>query len=256
MSNLKLRTVLIDDERAALYSLQKKLEKHCPNIEVVQACNTAKEGLKAINKHKPDFIFLDIEMPWMNGFELLDCLGDEIDFDVVFVTAYDQYAVRAFKVQALDYLLKPFDLEDLTKCIEKVRKSNRKFKREMLKDLYPGMDISNANKRILLHTKHTVEIVFVKDIVSLEADSNYTEVKLKNDKKIIVSKNLNELEKLLDPDTFIRVHRSFTINVDCIIQISSETGALFAVLSDESKVPISRRKKEHLFELLAQIENR
>lgn len=256
MSNPKLRTILIDDERASLYSLQQKLEKHCDDVEVVQACNSAKEGIKAINRHKPDFIFLDIEMPWMNGFELLDCLGDEIDFDVIFVTAYDQYAVKAFKVQALDYLLKPFDLEDLTKCIEKVKTSSRKFKQHMLKDLYSDMGVTNVAKRILLHTKNTVEIVYVNNIVSLEADSNYSIVKLSNDKKIFVSKTLNDLEKLLDPETFIRVHRSFTLNVDYITQISSETGALYAVLTDERKVPISRRKKEHLFELLAHIEKR
>lgn len=256
MSNPKLRTVIIDDERAALYSLQQKLEKHCHDVEVVQACNSAKEGIKAINKHKPDFIFLDIEMPWMNGFELLDCLGDEIDFDVIFVTAYDQYAVKAFKVQALDFLLKPFDLEDLTKCISKVKTNSKKFKRDKLKDLYREMDVTNVPRRILLNTKNTVEIVFVRDIVSLKADSNYSEVKLKNGKVIIVSKTLNELEKLLDSETFIRVHRSFTLNVNYIIQISSETGGLYAVLFDESKVPISRRKKDHLFELLAQIENR
>jgi len=256
MSDPKLRTVLIDDERASLFSLQKKLETHCQDVEVLAACNSAKEGIKAINKHKPDFIFLDIEMPWMNGFELLDCLGDEIDFEVIFVTAYDKYAVQAFKVQALDYLLKPFDLEDLKNCIEKVKTSSRKFKHQMLKDLYSEMDVTNVSKRILLYTKNTIEIVYVKDIVSLEADSNYCKVILESGKKIIVSKILNELEKLLDPMIFIRVHRSYTLNVDYITQISSEDGGLFAVLLDKRKIPVSRRKKEQLFELLAEIEKR
>lgn len=254
MSDPKLRTILIDDERASLYSLQKKLDTHCQDVEVVEACNSAKDGIKAINKHKPDFIFLDIEMPWMNGFELLDCLGDEIDFEVIFVTAYDKYAVQAFKVQALDYLLKPFDLEDLLNCIEKVKTNSRKFKKGMIKDLYSEMGITNVDRRILLHTKNTIEIVYVKDIVSLEADSNYSIVKLESGNKIVVSKTLNELEKLLDPETFIRVHRSFTLNVDYMTRVISETGALYAVMHDNSKMPVSRRKKEDLYEMLEKIE--
>jgi len=250
-----IKALIIDDEPAALEALKMKLEMYCEKVEVVAVCSSAKEGLQAINKFRPDLIFLDIEMPWMNGFEMLDCLGDNIDFDVVFVTAYDQYAIRAFKVKAQDYLLKPVDKDDLMSCVNRVRGEDKKFKREQLTELLQEMDKSMSAKRILLHTKNAIEIVNQSEITYLQADSNYCNVYTSNGKRIMVTKTLNSLEKLLDDKIFMRIHRSYTTNINCIKRIASEDGACDVILMDGSVLPVSRRKKDDLIELLGRVEN-
>jgi len=253
MSSIK--ALIIDDEPAALEALKMKLDMYCEKVEVAAVCSSAKEGLQAINEHKPDLVFLDIEMPWMNGFEMLDCLGDNIDFDVVFVTAYDQYAIRAFKVKAMDYLLKPVDKDDLVSCVDRVRGENRNFKREQLTELLLEMDKSLSAKRILLHTKNAIEIVTQSEITYLQADSNYCNVYTNDGKRIMVTKTLNSLEKLLDPNIFMRIHRSYTTNINCIKKIASEDGACDVVLLDGSVLPVSRRRKDDLLEVLGRVEN-
>lgn len=249
-----IKALIIDDEPAALEALKMKLEMYCENVEVLAVCSSAKEGLQAINEHKPDLVFLDIEMPWMNGFEMLDCLGDNIDFDVVFVTAYDQYAIRAFKVKALDYLLKPVDKDDLTSCVDRLRADRKNFKREQLTELLQEMDKSLSAKRILLHTKNAIEIVTQSDITYLQADSNYCSVYTSDGKRIMVTKSLNALEKLLDPKIFMRIHRSHTVNMNCMKKISSGDGGIDVILLDGSVLPVSRRKKDDLLEVLGSMQ--
>ena len=249
-----IKALIIDDEPAALEALKMKLEMYCENVEVVATCNSAKEGLQAINEHKPQLIFLDIEMPWMNGFEMLDCLGDNIDFDVVFVTAYDQYAIRAFKVKAQDYLLKPVDKDDLIQCVNRINVDTTTFKRENLTELLQEMDKSLSAKRILLHTKNAIEIVNQNEINYLQADSNYCNVYTSDGKRIMVTKTLNSLEKLLDENIFMRIHRSFTANINCIKKIASEDGAFDVVLLDGSVLPVSRRRKDDLLEVLGRVD--
>ncbi len=254
MATSVIKALIIDDEPAALEALKMKLEMYCESVEVVKVCNSAKEGLQAINEYKPDLVFLDIEMPWMNGFEMLDCLGDNIDFDVVFVTAYDQYAIRAFKVKALDYLLKPVDKDDLISCVNRVRGNENKFKREQLTELLQEMDKSLSAKRILLHTKNAIEIVTQSEITYLQADSNYCSVYTSDGKRIMVTKTLNTLEKLLDPKTFMRIHRSYTANINCIKKIASEDGACDVILLDGKVLPVSRRRKEDLLDVLGRMD--
>jgi len=250
-----IKALIIDDEPAALEALKMKLEMYCEKVEVVALCNSAKEGLQAINEHKPDLVFLDIEMPWMNGFEMLDCLGDNIDFDVVFVTAYDQYAIRAFKVKAIDYLLKPVDKDDLVSCVDRVRGVDNKMKRDQLTELLLEMDKPLSAKRILLHTKNAIEIVTQSEITYLQADSNYCNVYTQDGKRIMVTKTLNSLEKMIDPKVFMRIHRSYTANINCIKKISSEDGGFDVILLDGSILPVSRRRKEDLLEVLGRMEN-
>ncbi len=147
-----IRAIIVDDEQGALETLEKKISLYLPNISVVALANSAKEGLQAIHKFKPDLVFLDIEMPWMNGFEMLDCLGDNIDFAVVFVTAYDQYAIKAFKTKAIDYLLKPVDKDDLLACAENIRLNKPTVTRSTLNDIKSLMDHPNSYERVLLHS--------------------------------------------------------------------------------------------------------
>ncbi len=253
MSVSSIKTILIDDEPAALESLKLKLEMYCPEIEVIATCNTAKLGLKSIIELKPDLLFLDIEMPWMNGFELLNCIADNIHFDVVFVTAYDQYAIRAFKVKAQDYLLKPVDKDDLIKCIERIKGKSENFNQAKLTGILEEMDNPISLQRILLHTKNTIEVIRQDEIIYLQADSNYCNVYTTDGKRLMVTKTLNNLEKLLDLNQFIRIHRSYTVNINFIKKISIEDGVYDAVLKDGNKLPISRRRKEKLLELLNEI---
>jgi len=248
-----IKAIIIDDETPALESLKLKLEMYCQDVEVVAICNSAKEGLQAINEHKPNLVFLDIEMPWMNGFEMLNCIGDNINFEVVFVTAYDQYAIRAFKVKAQDYLLKPVDKDDLISCVKRISTTSPQFSREKLTDIVTEMDKPLNSNRILLHAKNAIEVVNQNELIYLQADSNYCNVFVKGGKRIMVTKTLNELEKLIDQDVFIRIHRSYTVNINFIKKISTEDGAYDVILEDGKKLPVSRRKKDSLFEKLGQV---
>jgi len=255
MPSTSIKAIIIDDEAPALETLKLKLEMYCEEIEVVAVCQSAKEGLQAINEYKPNLVFLDIEMPWMNGFEMLDCIGDNINFEVVFVTAYDQYAIRAFKVKAQDYLLKPVDKDDLINCVASIKKSSKQFSKEKLTDIISEMDKPINSNRILLHSKNAIEVVSQEELIYLQADSNYCNVFVKDGKRIMVTKTLNELEKLLDTDQFIRIHRSYTVNINYIKKISTEDGAYDVILQDGQKLPVSRRKKDSLFEKLGQVKN-
>jgi len=253
MPSTSIKAIIIDDEAPALETLKLKLEMYCQEIEVVATCQSAKEGLQAINEHKPNLVFLDIEMPWMNGFEMLECLGDNINFEVVFVTAYDQYAIRAFKVKAQDYLLKPVDKDDLINCVSRISESSEQFSHEKLTDIVKEMDKPINSNRILLHAKNAIEVVTQEELIYLQADSNYCNVFTNDGKRIMVTKTLNELEKLLDLETFIRIHRSYTVNINYIKKISTEDGAYDVVLQNGNKLPVSRRKKDSLFEKLGQV---
>jgi two-component system LytT family response regulator len=255
MSTTSIKAIIIDDEQAALDTLKIKLDMYCPQVDVVGVCNSAKQGLQSINKYKPKLVFLDIEMPWMNGFEMLNCLGDSLDFDVVFVTAYDQYAIRAFKVKAQDYLLKPVDKDDLINCVYRITESYSPFNQEKLTDLLGEMDKPLKVKRILLHTKNAIEIVNQVDINYLEADSNYCSVYTIDGNRIMVTKPLNALENILDKETFIRIHRSFTVNINSIQKIASVDGSFDVVLKDGSSLPVSRRRKDELLDILGSMEN-
>jgi len=246
MSNTK--ALIIDDEPAALEALKMKLEMYCENVEVVAICNSAKAGLQAINEHKPDLIFLDIEMPWMNGFEMLDCLGDKIDFDVVFVTAYDQYAVRAFKTMAMDYLLKPVDKDDLLSFATKFESS--KLNQEKLNELKQHLNHPQNNNRILIKSAESIDVVDTTDIMCCQADSNYTYIFTSDGRKIVASKALNSLEKVLDPDAFVRIHRSYLINLAYVTKFNTSEG-YEVTLKNGQTFPVSRRKKDELLESLS-----
>jgi len=243
-----LKVLIIDDEDAALQTLSMKIEMYCQDVEVLALCNSAKEGIKAIHKYDPDLIFLDIEMPWMNGFEMLDCLGDHINFEVVFVTAYDQYAIRAFKVKAIDYLLKPVDKDDLIECINNALTHHKKFDKVQLSALVEELDKPITAKRVMLHTKEGIEILSLDQILYCHADSNYCNVTTIDGRRIIITKSLNVVEKQFD-DSFVRIHRSYTVNVNHIKKFINTDGYQ-VLLSTDEVLPVSRRKKEDLLNYL------
>lgn len=253
-SDRSMRAIIVDDEKAALTTLEKKLNLYSSSIDVVALANSAKEGLQAIHKHKPDIVFLDIEMPWMNGFEMLECIGDQIDFDVIFVTAYDQYAIKAFKTKAIDYLLKPVDKDDLIECIKRLQGSKNRFTKRTISDLKELVEQPNSTERILIHGIDTIEVLSKNDIIYCQADSNYSYIYTKENRKITASKTLTSLEQELDPNIHIRIHRSYIINLNDVKQFSTSDG-YEVVLRTGERLPVSRRKKEALLAALSKSSN-
>lgn len=245
----KIKAILIDDEKAALESLQKKIQLYIPDVEVLDTAINAKEGLQSIHKHQPDLVFLDIEMPWMNGFEMLDCLGTQIDFSVVFVTAYDQYAIKAFKTVAIDYLLKPVDKDDLILFIEKYKSEHRVLDKEQLGELTEQLNQPKQHNRLLIKGIESIDVLDTDDILCCQADSNYSYIYTTDGRKIIATKTLNSLEQMLDKTSFVRIHRSYIINLLHVTQFSTSDG-YDVMLKNGQKYPVSRRKKDDFLDLL------
>lgn len=241
-----IKAIIIDDEPHCLESLSLDLVKYCPEIEVVKMLSSSKDGLKYIKNCKPDLLFLDIEMPWMNGFELLEYLSP-IDFEVIFVTAYDSYAVNAFKVNAIDYLMKPIDKEDLKSAVAKVKdklttKDSGNDKIHHLLDQYFN---SKSQKKIVFPEKDRQKFVDPNDIISVKAESNYSQVIIEGESPLTLSITLKAIEEKLEGLGFMRVHHSYLVNIDKVSQyVKSEGGYL--IMCDNSIIPISRSKKSEL----------
>src|SRR6266516_1311906 len=192
-----IRSIIVDDEPQNAGILKNDLTTHCPSIEVVSICYSAKEGIMAIKKEKPELVFLDIEMPWMNGFEMLEML-DKIHFSVIFTTAHDQFASKAFRISAVDYLLKPIDSNDLK---EAVKKAQQKIEEQQgtanIENLLRNIKQPSSLQKIALSYRDGYEFVEVSHIIYCQAEGAYTKVFLNNKKYILVSKTLGDIEELL-----------------------------------------------------------
>ena len=245
-----IKAILIDDEIHCLDTLNMLLADYCPEVEVVAQCVSAKKGLTAIEKYKPEIVFLDIEMPLMNGFEMLEQFN-EIPFSVIFTTSYDQYAIKAIRFSALDYLLKPIDPKELVVAVSKASAQKALPTSEQFNMLINQI----RNKQIGFHkiavpTAHGFELIAADHIIRLEANDNYTYLYLKNNKKITACRSLKEMEEQLDFfDFFLRVHHSYLVNLNEVNKyIKGEGGYL--IMSDGSNVDVSRGKKEALLKRL------
>lgn len=238
-----MKAILIDDEPNSTEALEQMLRLTCPDVEVVGIANSAQNGLEIIRKHAPDVIFLDIQMPHMTGFELLEKLG-KVNFAIIFTTAHDQYALQAFKVSAADYLLKPIDMDELENAVEKVRNRMKTAVPDFgsLESLFRQMQKTEV-KRLVLPTGDGLVFVNLSDIVRLESDSNYTMFHLVSKQKILVSRTLGEYENVLLANDFCRIHHSHLINLAQLRRYIKTDGG-YAEMSDGSKIEISRRKKE------------
>lgn len=242
--------IIIDDEPAAQDVLLRMLSLRFQQFRILQICSSVKEGIEAIQKHRPNLIFLDVQMPPGTGFDVLQATRD-VTYDVIFTTSYEEYAIHAFKVSALDYLLKPFAPEQLEIAIEKFKeKSLNSHNRQHIESLLQNIHPSNRQSgRIALPSSKGYIFVLSDSIVRCEADNNYTTIFMKDKTKHLVSRTLKEFEELLKPYGFFRVHASHLINLDCVAEyIKGEGGQV--KLSDGSVVEVSRRKKE---EFIAQI---
>jgi two-component system LytT family response regulator len=208
-----IRAILIDDEKHCRATLSIQLTKYCPDVLVLGAYGSGEEGLLGIAEHNPDVVFLDVEMPHMNGFEMLQQL-QVIPFDIIFTTGYDEYAIKAIRFSALDYLLKPINKDDLRKAIDKVHNKNRHNLTEQFKVLLGKLDNKpKILQKIALPTLAGFELVLLNDIVHCQSDSNYTHVVVKNGKRFLVSRTLKEIEEMLDDHRFLRLHHSHIFNL-------------------------------------------
>ena len=244
-----IKAFVIDDEPYCSESLTVLLEKNCPEIIVTGIFNNSQDALAAILHQKPDLVFLDVEMPKMNGFEMLEQLP-EINFDLIFTTSYDQYALKAIRFSAIDYLLKPIDREELQKAVQKVIKRSPQPISQQLEILIQKIDHpSKSIGKIAMPTMEGLQMIPVDSIISCESDSNYTILRLKDKQHIIVSKTLKDIEELLAEHSFTRVHHSYMVNLNEIEKYVKGEGG-YLLMSDGTTVDVSRSKKELLMKKL------
>jgi two-component system LytT family response regulator len=243
-----LKAIIVDDEPYCCEILAAMLEAESPQVQVEAICNNGEEGLIAIRKYSPDLVFLDVEMPKMNGFEMLEQLS--VNFHLIFTTAYDQYALKAIRFSALDYLLKPIDREELKKAVQKAEQRIQIPMAQQLEVLMQKIKKPlNPISKIALPTMEGLQMISIETIISCESDDNYTKLVLKNGKKLLVTRSLKEIEESLEQHSFIRVHRSYLVNLNEIEKyIKGEGGYL--IMSDGSNVDVSRSRKEILMQKL------
>ncbi len=244
-----ITATIVDDEPFCCEALATLLERYCPDVKVLDICYSAASALQSVRDQKPQILFLDIEMPNMNGFELLEKLP-AVDFKLIFTTSYDQYAIKAIRFSALDYLLKPIDREELQKAVQKVVNHMKQPLTQQIEILLQKIHQPYiAVNKIAIPTMEALQMIFVESIISCAADSNYTTLYLKNKQKIIASRTLKEIEEMLEDYSFVRVHHSFLINLNEVDKyIKGEGGYL--IMSDGSNVDVSRSRKEMLLKKL------
>ena len=251
-----IRVVLVDDEVQSCKSLAIKLKDIAEDIEIVGSFQHPDKAILGIRKLKPELVFLDIEMPGMNGFQMLEKM-EEFDFEVIFVTAYDEYTLNALRISALDYLLKPVDTEDLKNALSRLRKKisvreNTSQTKGQLELLGETLKEPHAPKRLALATLQGIVFLKINEIIRVEALSNYSTFFLINKQKIMVSKTLKEFEPILTMQNFFRVNRSCIVNTDYIIKYKHEDGGMLE-LQDGSEVGVGPNRKNELVELLSRI---
>ncbi len=244
-----IRTIVIDDEPRGLTSLQKLLEINCPEVNVMQCCSTADEAKKAIAAIGPDLVFLDIAMPGKNGFELLQELP-AIDFEIIFVTAHDNFTTQALHLSAVDYLLKPVDEDLLTDAVRRAAKRiGEKAGKQQIETFMHNVALQGAPQKLKLciPSMKGFQVVDIQDIIYCEASSNYTNFHFANRSLICASKPIHEYETILEDAGFVRIHKSYLVNLDHITEyLRGEGGSV--LLSGGQEIEVSRRKKELLMQ--------
>ncbi len=245
----KLRAILIDDELNSLQNLQQKLEGFCPDVSIVAVTQKPEEGILLIRQHQPDVVFLDIEMPRMSGFRMLEQIGD-YDFDIIFTTAYNHYSIDAIRISAFDYLVKPIGIEELQHAVERLSKSLHRQTKEKIDILKKSLNDSRSQEdKIAISTSEGIEFIPIKNIIHIESKSNYSKIFLTDSKSMLVTKILKDFEEMLVPYNFYRVHNSHLINLTYIQKyVRSEGGHV--MLQDGTVIDISRRKKEEFLKMI------
>jgi two-component system LytT family response regulator len=239
-----LRTIIIDDEQDAVEFISSIIKEYCPQLEVAGKANNVTEGVNAIKILKPDLIFLDVEMPNGTGFDLLTYFPEK-DFDVVFITAFNHYAIKAIKFSAVDYILKPININEFIEAVDRVvnKRSNSHFSgNENLRALFENISTYHPT-RLVIPTSDGREYLHLKDIIRIEADRSYSWFFITDNRKILVSKHLKEFQDLLNESNFFRPHNSHLINLDYVKKFVRLDGGYIEMV-DGAQVPISRTRKD------------
>ncbi len=246
-----IRILLVDDEPDACEILQILITRHIKTPTEIAICNSPEQAIKVIGSFKPSLLMLDIEMPNINGFDLLNRVGDW-DFDVIFTTAYDKYAIKAIRFSALDYLLKPIDIVDLQNAINRhiVKKEVQpQHQHQLVSNLISNLkQKDHADFKLAISTSEGVYFSDPKNIIRLEGEGNYTRFFFSDRKPLLVSKVIKDYEEILQEYSFIRIHKSYLVNKHHISQMDKDDTL---VLSDGSHIAISRRRKEEVMQLLS-----
>lgn len=246
-----MKAIIIDDEERATDSLKRMIEKFTPVISETTSCTDPRKAAEMINQKRPDVVFLDIKMPYLNGFDVLNRVRIK-KAKVIFTTAYDHYAIQAIKFSAFDYLLKPIDAEDLVQAVSRVEASKNEEiqnQKEMVDNIMVNLKLQNNNQfRLALSAREGVHFLMPEEIIRCEAHGNYTKFYVTGNRHYLISKTLGDYDELLRPYGFIRTHKSHLVNKN-FISFVDHNG--FAVLKDDDyKVEISRRRKESVLEAL------
>ena len=244
-----ITTIIIDDEPKGRQALRQKLSTYCSNVQIMAEAANGKEALVLIQKHQPQLIFLDIEMPVMNGFEMLNAIVEK-NFHVIFTTAYDQYAIKAIRYAAFDYLLKPVDIEELITAVGKISGNTSSTEQEKKVDtLQHNLVVSKELNKIAIPTADGLLFFEIRNITHLEAHSNYTHIYFNNRMKLITAKTLKDFDDMLPSKMFFRTHQSHLINLSCIKKYSKENGGKIELL-DGTFIDLARRKRDAFIRIL------
>ena len=245
-----MNAILIDDELPAITALKSDLELYCKNVNIIDYCQSSKEGLLSIKNNNPDLVFLDIDMPWLNGLELLELLGDTINFGVIFTTAFSEYASRAFRLSAIDYLLKPIDKDELIQAVKKaVAVNSGSSKNNRISNLIYNYKQPVEQHKLALPNREGYEFISVKDIIYCNAEGAYTNIVLANQRVIMLSKSLGEVAEMLPEQIFERIHHSTIININFVKHLIRRDGT-YLVMENGKELAISKSKKDGLMKRL------
>lgn len=244
-----LKTILIDDELSSLQNLQQKLVEFCPDVEVVATTQKPEEAIRLITEKRPDVVFLDIEMPRMSGFRMLDEIGD-FDFDIIFTTAYNHYAVDAIRISAFDYLMKPIAIKDLQNAVERLAKHRHLYTKDKWEVLKGSLNnAKDQEEKIAIPTSEGLEFIPIHTILHIESSSNYSKLYLQGGKTILVTKLLKDFEDMLLPYRFFRIHNSHLINLKYIEKYIKGEGGQVRLMNG-TVLDVARRKKEEFLKLI------
>ncbi|MGY4386293.1 two-component system LytT family response regulator [Pedobacter sp. UYP24] len=243
---MSIKSIIVDDETKSRSNLKQLLGEYCPAVDVVAEADSATKALALIVEHKPDLLFLDIEMGELSGFDLLKLLNGQQTFEVIFVTAFDKYGIQAVKACAIDYLLKPINIVELSNAVDKaIKQIGPKKENERLKELVANIDRRDDEQKIAVPLADKIEFITIGKIIRLEAEGNYTHFYLEDGKHHLVCKTLKDYQELLDGHQFIRTHQSHLINFRKIAAYVKTDGGYIA-MEGGGQVPISRQKKDEV----------
>lgn len=245
-----MTALILDDELYCSEALFHLLARHCPQVAPVRMFTDPHEALESVRRESPDIVFLDVEMPFMSGFDFVQAMGPT-SASVIFTTAYDMYAVQAFKVNAIDYLLKPIDKSELISAVNKVVQKPQPLNEQLLSGLIrTALEQQQSPRKISIHTVDGIHLLPLEDIIYCKSEGSYSFIYLRNQSPLMVSKNLAEMQELIRSNRFFRIHKSHLINQDHILKVNKAEGG-DVIMSNHEHIPIARQRRTEFFEWLS-----